>query len=113
MFAQRRHIIGSLRYAETIRRNMAASHFQSLVVLSNVCVADLRAVEKVEEKWSPCSADMLVFTVINFTDFGILMTVGIGRGTVELGYQAHALNGITVKRCALHNKVRQISGVEG
>ena len=35
------------------------------------------------------------------------------QATVESGYQAHALIGITVKRCALHNKVCQILGVEG
>ena len=35
------------------------------------------------------------------------------RHTVESGYQAHALIGITVKQYALHNQVRQILGVEG
>ena len=33
--------------------------------------------------------------------------------TVESGYQAHALIGITVKRYVLHNEVHQILGVEG
>ena len=33
--------------------------------------------------------------------------------TVELGYQAHEIIGITVKRYALHNEVHQIAEVEG
>ena len=42
------------------------------------------------------------------------MTDGIGNGTVESGYQVHALIGIIVKkRYALQNKECQILGVEG
>ena len=43
----------------------------------------------------------------------IILNTAATPGTIELGYQAHALTGITVKRYVLHNEVRQILGVEG